>query len=144
MLMGAVRSRGARTSTPGATASPARANSSTSGGYSPEVAFMASAWRSSTTFTTKSPVCSRLRTVSFRPFTRRPEEKAMVGGSLHAHEEAEGRQVGHAVGRHCGDPGDGARHDAANEELVRGGDADDVGIQLHGGLRSSRGRLPGE
>ena len=60
---------------------PVRANSSISGGYSPEVWFICSARSSSTTFTTKSPVCSAFRTVSLRFFARGPEEKAMVGGS---------------------------------------------------------------
>ena len=60
---------------------PVSANSSTSGGYSPELRFICSARSSSTMLTTKSPVCSAFRTVSLRSRARGPEEKAMVGGS---------------------------------------------------------------
>src|SRR5207249_3348305 len=82
MLMGASATRGACTFTPGAAVRPVNANSSTSGGYSPEVRFICSARASSTMLTTKSRVYSIFRTVSFLLPSRRPEENAKVGGSL--------------------------------------------------------------
>src|SRR5262245_15114938 len=86
MLTGARATRGAATFTPGAASSPATANSSTSGGNSPDVMFICSARSSSTTLTTKLPVLSTLRSVSFLAFApgamaRAPEENAIVGGS---------------------------------------------------------------
>src|SRR5215510_11893437 len=83
MLMGASATRGALTFTPGAAVRPVSANSSTSGGYSPEVRFICSANASSTMLTTKSCVYSILRIVSFFLSSRRPEENASVGGLLH-------------------------------------------------------------
>ncbi len=80
-LIGASTTRGDRTRTPGAAVRPVSANSSTSGGQSAEVWFICSARSSSTTFTTKSPVCSALRTVSLRFRARGPDENATVGGS---------------------------------------------------------------
>src|SRR5204863_1043275 len=68
----------------GATARPASSNSSTSGGYSPEVRFIRAARASSTTLTTNSRVASTLRSVSFLPSAPAPRNdaaNAMVGGS---------------------------------------------------------------
>src|SRR5262245_49349437 len=81
-LVGASTRCGARTLTPGAAVRPVKANSSTAGGYSPDVRFMCSASGSSTTLTTKSPECSMLVTVSFLLPSRRLDENAIVGGSL--------------------------------------------------------------
>src|SRR4029077_3228196 len=87
MLTGASATRGAPTFTPGAASRPTRANSSTSGGYSPDVMFICSARASSTTLTTKLPVASTFRSVSFFVFSmlgaiaRTDDENAIVGGS---------------------------------------------------------------
>jgi len=86
MLMGASATRGGFTFALGAAVRPVRANSSTSGGQSPDVRFMCSPRASSTTLTTNSRVASTLRRVSFlvRAEPRSPrseDEKAMVGGS---------------------------------------------------------------
>src|SRR6185503_7470196 len=82
MLMGASATRGGLILTLGPVVKPVSANSSTSGGYSPEVRFICSASASSTMLTTKSCVYSIFCTVSFFPPARRPEENARVGGSL--------------------------------------------------------------
>ena len=84
MAIGASATRGGCTRVAGATARPASSNSSTSGGYSPEVRFIRAARASSTTLTTNSRVASTLRSVSFLPSVPAPrndDEKAMVGGS---------------------------------------------------------------
>src|SRR5262245_7737714 len=84
---GARATRGAGTFTQGAASSPASANSSTSGAYSPEVTFICSARASSTTLTTKLPVLSTFLSVSFLvrvapgASAREEDENAIVGGS---------------------------------------------------------------
>lgn len=78
---GAAATRGGATSTDGAVARPASANSSTSGATIAEVASTASAsWRSAR-FTTNSPVASAFASVSFAsPPGRSPAANITVGG----------------------------------------------------------------
>jgi hypothetical protein len=88
--------------------------------------------------TTKSPVPSRFRTVSFTRGTpgprllRGPTAKASVGGiATHAPEETEGGQIGDSVRAHGRDPRNRPRHDASDEEFVDGGRCHDLGIDFH-------------
>src|SRR5215203_895734 len=80
MLMGASATRGTFTFTLGALVNPVSANSSTSGGYSPEVRFICSTRASLTTLTTYSPVALTFLTVSLATPSREPAENITVGG----------------------------------------------------------------